>query len=576
LSRRFPLFVKYAVLIVAVVAGLLLASGSVHYRWALKETREHLQALQSEKASSAAAQIKQFILDIDQQLSWVELPPSGPSKGLLQQMRIEYLKLMRQQPALTQVTWIGADGFERLAMSRIEPDRFDSRIDYSSRAGFQEAVSGRTHYGAPYFFQDSEPYMVLSRPLRGGGVVTAEVNLKFIWDTVSRISHGNNVHAYVVDSGGALIAHPDISLVLKKVSLDGTPQALSLKQDNSGNVGRNFSGEEVSFAKAAIPALGWTVFVESPWRQSQAVLDQAMLRSAFLLVAGILIAAVVSFLLARTMVKPLKALRDGASKIGGGDFDHRIMVRSGDELEVLAEQFNRMGAGLKASYSQLELKVAERTAELQQEQLRANQLLHNIFPEAIADELARTGKVRPVRHEAVSILFTDFSGFTQAAATMPADRIVAELNEIFAEFDAITDRYGVEKIKTIGDAYMAAAGLPLSCHDHAQRCVRAGLAMLEFLRCRNGFSAFKWSLRVGVHSGPVVAGVVGARKYAFDVWGDTVNVASRVESAGRPDSVNVSAYTYDLIRDEFECEYRGKIEAKGKGIFDMYFVKGAH
>ena len=576
MNRRLPLFVKYAVLIIAVVAGLLLASGFVHYRWALKETREHLHALQSEKAFSAAAQIKQFILDIDQQLSWMELPPSEPSKGLPQQMRIEYLKLMRQQPALAQLSWVGADGFEKLMMSRIESDRFDSRIDWSGRTGFQEAVSGKTHYGAPYFFQDSEPFMVLSRPVRGGGVVVAEVNLKFIWDTVSRISRGNNVQTYVVDSGGALIAHPDIALVLKKVSLDGFPQALALKHDDAGYLGRSFSGEEVFFAKASIPALGWTVFVESPWHESQAVLDQAMARSAYLLVAGILIAAVVSFLLARTMVKPLQALQDGASRIGSGDFDHRIMVRSGDELEVLAEQFNRMGAGLKASYSQLEQKVAERTAELQQEQLRANQLLHNILPEEIAGELARTGKVRPVRHEAVSILFTDFSGFTQAAATMPADRIVAELNEIFAEFDAITDRYGVEKIKTIGDAYMAAAGLPLPCHDHAQRCVRAGLAMLEFLRRRNQSSAFKWSLRVGVHSGPVVAGVVGARKYAFDIWGDTVNVASRVESAGKADSVNVSAYTCDLIRDEFECEYRGKIEAKGKGVFDMYFVKGAH
>jgi class 3 adenylate cyclase/HAMP domain-containing protein len=573
-TRGFPLFVKYAALIIAVVGGLLLASGFVHYRWALNETQAHLHALQLEKASSAAAQIKQFILDIDRQLGWVELPPSESSHGVLQQMRNEYLKLMRQQPALTQLSWIGADGFERLAMSRIEPDRFDSRIDWSSRAGFQEAVSGRSHYGVPYFFQDSEPYMALSRPVRGGGVVSAEVNLKFIWDTVLRASHGKNVQAYVVDSGGTLIAHPDIALVLKKVGLQGLPQALALRQNDAGYLGRNFSGDEVFFASATIPTLGWTVFVESPWAESQAVLDQMMTRTAILLATGILIAAVVSFLLARTMVKPLRALQDGAARIGSGDFDHRIVVSSGDELEVLAEQFNRMGAGLKDSYAQLEQKVIERTAELQQEQLRANQLLHNILPEEIAGELARTGKVRPVRHESVSILFTDFSGFTQAAATMPADRIVAELNEIFAEFDAITDRHGVEKIKTIGDAYMAAGGLPLPCDDHAQRCVRAGLAMLDFVKHRNESSAFKWSLRVGVHSGPVVAGVVGARKYAFDVWGDTVNVASRVESAGKTDSVNVSAYTCDLIRDEFECEYRGKIEAKGKGVFDMYFVKG--
>ena len=199
-------------------------------------------------------------------------------------------------------------------------------------------------------------------------------------------------------------------------------------------------------------------------------------------------------------------------------------------------------------------------------------LLLNILPAELAQELSSTGSARPARHESATILFTDFSGFTQVASAMPADRMVAELNEIFGAFDDICDELGVEKIKTIGDAYMAAAGLPKPCADHAQRCVRAGLRMLDYLEQRNRTSAFKWSLRVGVHSGPVVTGVVGKRKYAFDVWGDTVNVASRMESAGEAGRVNVSAYTYDLIRTEFECEYRGKVDAKGKGQIDMYFV----
>jgi class 3 adenylate cyclase len=174
----------------------------------------------------------------------------------------------------------------------------------------------------------------------------------------------------------------------------------------------------------------------------------------------------------------------------------------------------------------------------------------------------------------VTILFTDFSQFTQAVSTMPADRMVAELNEIFEAFDNITDACGVEKIKTIGDSYMAAAGLPQPCHDHAHRCVRAGLQMIDYIEARNRTNAFKWSLRVGIHSGPVVAGVVGKRKYAFDIWGDTVNIASRMESSGETGHLNVSAYTYDLIRREFDCEYRGKIDAKGKGNLDMYFVTG--
>jgi len=248
-------------------------------------------------------------------------------------------------------------------------------------------------------------------------------------------------------------------------------------------------------------------------------------------------------------------------------------MNTGDELDDLAGQFNQMGADLKASYAGLERKVAERTLELQHEQLRTKELLHNILPVEIAEELSATGGARSARHESVTILFTDFSGFTQAVSTMPADRMVAELNEIFAAFDDITDECGVEKIKTIGDAYMAAAGLPRPCADHGQRCIRAGLRMVAYLEHRNRSAAFKWSIRVGVHSGPVVAGVVGKRKYAFDIWGDTVNVASRMESAGEVGRVNISAYTYDLIQKDFECEYRGKVSAKGKGEIDMYFVK---
>ncbi|MFH1603000.1 MAG: adenylate/guanylate cyclase domain-containing protein [Pseudomonadota bacterium] len=231
--------------------------------------------------------------------------------------------------------------------------------------------------------------------------------------------------------------------------------------------------------------------------------------------------------------------------------------------------------GLQRSERELEDKVSQRTLELQHEQIRTKELLHNILPLEIAEELSDTGSARPARHESVSILFTDFSGFTQAVSAMPADRMVGELNEIFAAFDSITDECGVEKIKTIGDAYMAAAGLPKPCSDHAQRCVRAGLRMIEYLENRNRTAAFKWSLRVGVHSGPVVAGVVGKRKYAYDIWGDSVNIASRMESSGEIDRVNVSAYTYDLIRKEFDCEYRGKVDAKGKGQIEMYFVKGA-
>jgi len=220
----------------------------------------------------------------------------------------------------------------------------------------------------------------------------------------------------------------------------------------------------------------------------------------------------------------------------------------------------------------LEKKVAERTTELAQERERSELLLRNILPAAIADELKRDGRSIPRRYDEVSILFTDLVEFTRTVASISASRTVDELNDIFTGFDAIVARHGLEKINTVGDAYMAAAGVPQACPDHARRCVQAALEMQHWIADRNARAAIQWGLRAGVHSGSVVAGVVGSTKYAYGIWGDTVNVASRMESASERGRVNISASTYELVKDDFQCEYRGKVSAKGKGEIDMYFV----
>ena len=146
------------------------------------------------------------------------------------------------------------------------------------------------------------------------------------------------------------------------------------------------------------------------------------------------------------------------------------------------------------------------------------------------------------------------------------------MNELFSEFDDIMEAEGIEKIQTVGDAYLAACGVPKEVEDHAERCVRAGKRIIQFLNQRNSKNAIKWKIRIGIHSGPISAGVVGKRKFAYDIFGDTINTASRIETAGEEGRINVSAYTYDLIKDTYPCEYRGKINAKGKGELDMYFV----
>jgi HAMP domain-containing protein len=208
--------------------------------------------------------------------------------------------------------------------------------------------------------------MTIARPAGGGGVTAAEVNLKFVWDVVSRIRIGEKGSAHVIDAGGSLIAHPDISIVLRNTDLSALPQVAALRQPDAKAQAPSLGigGDPVLSAHAAIPTLRWTVFVESPETEAFAPLYASIVRAALLLGAGLLISMVASFFVARALVRPLQAMQEGAARIGAGELDRRIEVRTGDELEGLAEQFNQMAATLKESYAGLERKVAQRTAEL--------------------------------------------------------------------------------------------------------------------------------------------------------------------------------------------------------------------
>ena len=204
-------------------------------------------------------------------------------------------------------------------------------------------------------------------------------------------------------------------------------------------------------------------------------------------------------------------------------------------------------------------------------------MLLNILPEETAEELKSTGSAKTKSFESVSVLFTDFKNFTQASEKLSPEELVSEINHCYSEFDKIVTKHGIEKIKTIGDAYMCAGGLPVPNSTHPSDVVHAGIEMQQFIlnnkkeREQKGLPFFE--LRLGIHTGPVIAGVVGTKKFAYDIWGDTVNTASRMESSGEVGKVNISGSTYELIKDKFTCEYRGEIEAKGKGKIKMYFIE---
>lgn len=228
---------------------------------------------------------------------------------------------------------------------------------------------------------------------------------------------------------------------------------------------------------------------------------------------------------------------------------------------------------LQRQKEKLEKEVELRTQQLEEEKLKGENILRNILPEDIAMQLKDKGKAEPKRFEEVTVMFTDFKNFTDVASSMSAERLVNELNELFEEFDNILERNNVEKIKTIGDSYMAVGGLPQPTEDHALKVVRASEQIMNFIERRNSTASIKWEMRIGVHTGSVIAGVVGKNKFTYDVWGDTVIIANRMEIAGEEGKINISAITRDLIKDHYDCEYRGKVSTAGKGQLDMYFVK---
>ena len=368
---RSRLFTKYVALFVAVVVVALLSNGIFEVYFYYREHKAALIRIQHEQAEAAAAKIGQFIKEIEGQLGWTtQLPWSA---GSIEQRRFDALRLLKQVPAITELAQVDSTGKERLRVSRIDINVADSGLDFSKEPKFTEAVAHKVYYGPVYFRRESEPYMTLSvaGTRKDAGVSIAEVNLKLIRDVVSQIKVGEHGQAYVVGSQGRLIAHPDISLVLRNTDMSKLAQVQAAQTRGAGGApdddlqgSLNIQGQEVLTASAPIAPLRWTMFVELPVNEAYASLYQALQRLGIVLLAASVFAVLAGIFLARRMVVPIQALRAGAERIGSGDLAQRISIRTGDELEGLADQFNDMGARLQESYADLEKKVDQRTAEL--------------------------------------------------------------------------------------------------------------------------------------------------------------------------------------------------------------------
>ncbi|MDM0052318.1 ATP-binding protein [Variovorax sp. J22R115] len=366
--HRGRLFRKYLLLILSLVTSVLLASSAIGLYFSYQENKTSLASFQHEKAVSAALRIEQYVQQVSQQLTYASLAQLDASD--LESRRTEFWRLLRQAPEVTDIAQLDRTGREQIAVSRLGMDVMGSGKNRSAEEAFRNAVPDAAWFGPVYFNRDTEPYMTVA--IRSGGekgpVTIAELNLKFIWEVVSRIQIGQKGKAYVVDSNGLLVADPDIGLVLRKTSVASLPHVQAAAADGTvedqAMVSRDLHGATVLTSMAPIKSLGWKVFVEQPIAEVYAKLNASFLRAAVLLLAGLLISALAASVLARSMVQPIRTLARGARRIGEGDLKQEIVVKTGDELEGLAHQFNRMSAQLRELYGGLERKVELRTAEL--------------------------------------------------------------------------------------------------------------------------------------------------------------------------------------------------------------------
>ncbi len=365
-----PFFRKYVALFLAAVCIILLSSAVLDIWFSSRELKDALVRVQREQAVTASGTIEHFIDGIETELRWsVQLPWSAET---FEQRRFDGLRLIQQAPAISELVEIDPSGHERLRLSRTAVSIVDGGADLSKDEAFVQAIAHKVYYGPVHFRYDSEPYMTIAiaGPRPDTGVSVAEVDLKRIWDVVTQIKVGQHGYAFVIDARGRLIAHPDLSLVLKHTDMSALPHvqaaraaAGSTTQELADSV--DLLGRPVLSAFAPVSPPGWFVFIEAPRAEAFSMLYGSLVRSAALLIAGLLAAFVCGLVLARRMIAPIQALRTGAARIGGGDLGHRISIRTGDELEALGDQFNAMAARLEESYATLERKVEERTHQLE-------------------------------------------------------------------------------------------------------------------------------------------------------------------------------------------------------------------
>jgi adenylate cyclase len=552
---RRSLFLKYFVtLFVAAVVPLVL--GAISEAWfGYRDQRLHLNEVLQVESRSAANRIETFLDGIRDQLGWAVQFPWTEGEG--DRHKIDALRLLQQVPAIVSITLVDQTGTERVFASRLGLNRIGRGVDMSADPAVVGARAGKVWYGRVRYRHDSEPYMriAVAGNLATAGVAIADINLKLIWDIIAAIKIGDTGHAFVVDDSGRLIAHPDISLVLRGGTGSGDFNRLKSivnAANGSAVVTTGDQGKPVVALSVGAANVGWTVIAQQPILEAFEAIRGALWRSLALIAIGALFAFVLAYCLARRMSGPIRQLEDGVERVGTGQFDHRITISSGDELEQLANRFNEM---------------AEELAFSKQKSERINRLKQFLAPQVAelvehSDERLLDGQ----RREVVAI-FGDLRGFTAFSARAEPDVLMAVLREYYEAVGAVITRHEATLVRFAGDGVMVLVNAPVVCENPAHHGLRLATDMQAAVQslvdgwCARGYAM---GFGVGIAMGPATVGTVGYEgRLDYTAIGNVVNLASRLCGLAADAQILVDPVVAERVKDRFALVTLGKRTIKG-------------
>jgi adenylate cyclase len=554
LRSHRSLFIKYFLtLFIAVVVPLIFgAAGEAWFSY--RDQRLRLNEVLQAEAHSAAGKIQAFSDGIRDQLGWaVQFPWTQDDDD---QHRMDALRLLQQVPAIVSITLVDQTGIERVFASRLRLNRIGRGIDMSADPAVLGARANKVWYGPVQYQRDSEPYMriAVAGSLPAAGVAIADVNLKLIWDVIAAIQIGDTGHIIVVDDSGRLIAHPDMSLVLRGSASSGDFKGLNqiLNATNgSAVVTTADAGKTIVAVSASVGDPGWNVIATQPISEAFAPIRAALWRSVILVAIGTLITLALAYWLASRMSGPIRQLEDGAKRIGSGQFDHRIAISSGDELEQLATRFNEMAGELAASRQKSE---------------RISRLKRFLAPQ-VAELIERSDQLLDGQRREVVAIFGDLRGFTSFSARAEPDAIMAVLREYYDAVGAVITRHEATLIQFAGDGVMVLVNAPIECADPADRAVLLAIdlqAAVQRLANKWFATGYAMGFGVGIAMGQATVGTIGYEgRLDYTAVGNVVNLASRLCALASDAQILVDPVVAKGTKDDFVLVSLGEQTIRG-------------